>query len=1355
MAFAAIGSFATANQGSTAGASWTFATSATINVGDLAVLVIGIDNSVQTNRDDSAINSVTDAAGNSWKMAAEWQNVGTTVSHTGVSVWYSEITAQLTSGSNVVVTKTNSASSLAMACTGHRFSRNTAKFVVVEEVKHLEQSATDPGSLQLTSLENREHLFIRATAGETNISTYTATAAYTTFTHTSSNSTGGGAAANICARGEFKIETATSSTASDPTLAAVDCNSVLIGFAEIDVGVDAVTRARGNTVSSLTYSHTTSTASNRGLLVSSSIETTGTSVTGTTYNAVSMASEGSVNGGGVANVYLHSLIAPATGANNVVVTLTGSIGSMRSVATSLLGVNQSDFTGTFQSVSNAAAAAPTLTATISPNDLLWASMATFGSSTGSSGFANFGLLHRGSTNSTAFFAGGVMAGRTASISPAWAGTGTTNVMCAVPILVATASATVSPSPGAVTITGLAPAVVQNTIIAVGAGSIACAGQTPALVRGTPIAVPAGAITVAGIAPTALRGSVFEPASGAITITGPPPTLLFGFPVGAGAVSLTGHAPAVVLGTGSSDTAISPPAGSINLSGLAPTALRGSVLAPGAGAVAIAGLAPVGVVGSVAQPGAGQVSIAGQAPTVSTSSATDTTITPGAGSITVDGQAPKHDLGIVFSSERFDLFNRPDGALGSNWTTGTDGVAVPSVVSNTAQGTGGAFQFAYWNADSFTPDQEAEVAIGVATINKSLGPMVRASGSGTSLNGYVVYGDTVTPLTLVRITNSAISAVLGVWFPPSWTVGQTVKLTIVDDLLSVYHEGSLVGTATDSVYAGGQPGLFVTDGGQVDSWLARSIGAGITIKGRAPTVGVGTVAAPGAGTIAIAGQAPTLLRGSVFQPAAGSIAIDGQTPVAVVSVAGNTTVAPDAGQVSLTGYAPSLRLGVVVQPGAGAVALVGHAPTPVVGTIATPGAGSISIDGRGPTLVLGTVAAPGAGTVAITGHAPALLAATVVQPGAGSILVSGQTPSLARGAVLQPGAGAVVISGLAPAAIRGSISTPADGAIVIAGQAPTAIVSSASNTTVAPDAGLITIEGLAPSALLSAISTPPSGLVSISGLAPTLVLGTIAQPGAGAISLSGLAPALVIDTIVSPGAGSITISGQAPIALTSAAFAPGAGAILVSGLAPDLLIGSVVQPAAGLISLAGLAPSALVGSLAAPGAGSIAIEGHAPSLLVSITAQPGAGQITIEGQAPSSVRDAAIALPAGSITIDGHAPQAIQGANAQPDAGAVAISGHAPAALIGIVAQPGAGAIEISGAAPTTLLDSPTFVPDPARISIEGQAPTIVNTTPGADVIVGFPGGRRVRIPRPLLPGDRQLSDDEEILLLLAAVIPLL
>lgn len=113
---------------------------------------------------------------------------------------------------------------------------------------------------------------------------------------------------------------------------------------------DLTTQATANSVTSLTFSHTVSGA-DRLLIVG--VQTNGSNVTGVTYAGVAMTAVGQLTSGGV-RVEMFRLIAPATGANSVVVSV---------AATTDIGAAASSYTGAHQTTPLGAAATASGTGT--------------------------------------------------------------------------------------------------------------------------------------------------------------------------------------------------------------------------------------------------------------------------------------------------------------------------------------------------------------------------------------------------------------------------------------------------------------------------------------------------------------------------------------------------------------------------------------------------------------------------------------------------------------------------------------------------------------------------------------------------------------------------------------------------------------------------------------------------------------------------------------------------------------------------------------------------------------------------------------------------------------------------------
>ena len=108
------------------------------------------------------------------------------------------------------------------------------------------------------------------------------------------------------------------------------------------IAFDATANAAADSVTSLTYAHT-NTGSNLILFVGVDIDVGTDDITGVTYNTVAMTRINTQQTGGVGNRrnFLYYLLAPATGANNIVISRS-STGTIRSASASYTDAKQSD-----------------------------------------------------------------------------------------------------------------------------------------------------------------------------------------------------------------------------------------------------------------------------------------------------------------------------------------------------------------------------------------------------------------------------------------------------------------------------------------------------------------------------------------------------------------------------------------------------------------------------------------------------------------------------------------------------------------------------------------------------------------------------------------------------------------------------------------------------------------------------------------------------------------------------------------------------------------------------------------------------------------------------------------------------
>lgn len=240
MTFASVGSLGTVGSSALNQTSLVLTTTATLEAGNVGVVLIAVDNNQTTDGFEGAVSGVQDSAGNIWQrpdaggVNGEYTN-GQGTAQTGIvcSVWFVKAGAQLNSGGTITVSFTNTNVRDASAASAWEFTVTAGAIVIADAVAVLAEDATsNPGSLNVTTV-NAECLRIRAVAEENNGLTMTATAGWTKFTDTQSQS-GGASVSKVAIHGEFRISTGTGD-ASDPSGLAVaaDLASVYVALREI------------------------------------------------------------------------------------------------------------------------------------------------------------------------------------------------------------------------------------------------------------------------------------------------------------------------------------------------------------------------------------------------------------------------------------------------------------------------------------------------------------------------------------------------------------------------------------------------------------------------------------------------------------------------------------------------------------------------------------------------------------------------------------------------------------------------------------------------------------------------------------------------------------------------------------------------------------------------------------------------------------------------------------------------------------------------------------------------------------------------------------------------------------------
>jgi len=217
------------------------ATSAALEAGNVGVCAIAKDESGTgtTDGDNLQVLSITDTAGNKWwRGPLEHCNMQTSTAANGAcsDIWYTQATTTLASGQNITINFIAANTSKAATCQEFTVTAGNivARGAPAGAPNGLSNAAADPGSMTNATGVTREHLFVRATACESNVTTFTTGSNFTAFDGSTTTSTAntGTAGTSMGARAHYRIATEATSAASDPTHAAVDCASTIVALDE-------------------------------------------------------------------------------------------------------------------------------------------------------------------------------------------------------------------------------------------------------------------------------------------------------------------------------------------------------------------------------------------------------------------------------------------------------------------------------------------------------------------------------------------------------------------------------------------------------------------------------------------------------------------------------------------------------------------------------------------------------------------------------------------------------------------------------------------------------------------------------------------------------------------------------------------------------------------------------------------------------------------------------------------------------------------------------------------------------------------------------------------------------------------
>lgn len=153
----------------------------------------------------------------------------------------------------------------------------------------------------------------------------------------------------------------------------------------------------------------------------------------------------------------------------------------------------------------------------------------------------------------------------------------------------------------------------------------------------------------------------------------------------------------------------------------------------------------------------------------------------------------------------DNFNRSDGGLGSNWVVLRGSFAI---VSNQVKGSGVAPAITHvaTSAATFSADQTANLTLQSKSTFDFIGPAVRINPSTKECYFVRTDGRNNSSNRVYRFDGTSSSVCSGSTINLSGSDGDVFTLSAVGTTISVYRNGSLVESFTDSAYTTGQPGI---------------------------------------------------------------------------------------------------------------------------------------------------------------------------------------------------------------------------------------------------------------------------------------------------------------------------------------------------------------------------------------------------------------------------------------------------------------------------------------------------------------------------------------------------------------------
>lgn len=142
-----------------------------------------------------------------------------------------------------------------------------------------------------------------------------------------------------------------------------------------------------------------------------------------------------------------------------------------------------------------------------------------------------------------------------------------------------------------------------------------------------------------------------------------------------------------------------------------------------------------------------------------------------------------------------------------------------------------------------------------------------------------------------------------------------------------------------------------------------------------------------------------------------------TGASIFTLAGDSPTDGQVGEgLTLSGFAPTVINALSVFPPAGQLVLTGLAPEALLNIRVSPDAGALSLTGLAPTILTPVVVGVPAGSLELTGQTPDVEMAALIEVPLGELVLEGHVPFIEAPQFAEPGAGALSLTAFPPTAL---------------------------------------------------------------------------------------------------------------------------------------------------------------------------------------------------------------------------------------------------------------------------------------------------------------------------------------------------